>query len=157
MVVLPCFTSLLCCLCTTHSQMCVSLSLRSMCVDLCRKLLLILTCMQCQVVSTLFCFTCQRSSFPSAHTFEAECKFCSLSVRCHDSAVCQNAGSCHVRAQQAIVGCTRDVLRVSREPCSFQYIKFSPKLQQMLGRCPKMLVYAFVGLALTCMTSFRVW
>ena len=34
---------------------------------------------------------------------------------------CQNAASCHVRAQQVIVGCTRDVLRVSHEPCSFQY------------------------------------
>ena len=46
---------LLCCLCTTHSQMGVSLSLRSMCVDLCRKL--------------CFCFTL-LVSLASAHHFE---------------------------------------------------------------------------------------
>ena len=39
-------------------------------------------------VSTQPCSTCQRSSFTGAHTFEAaKCKFCPLSIRCHDSAV----------------------------------------------------------------------
>ena len=33
----------------------------------------------------------------------------------------------------------------------------SKKLQQMLGRRPKMLVNTIFGLALTCMRSFRVW
>ena len=37
------------------------------------------------------------------------------------------------------------------------WIQFSPKLQQLLGRHPKMLVNTIFGLALTCMKLFRVW
>ena len=52
--------------------------------------------------------------------------------------------------------CSPSISRTLQLPIH-TWIQFCPKLQQMLGRCPKMLVYAILDMALTCMTSFRIW